>query len=207
MDEPAPPAQRLLNVPNTLGALRALLALTLPVLACLGFTVAFVVVFIVAQATDWIDGRLARRLGQRTRIGPMIDSLADALLYVMLGAGVLLLRPEIGPRLWPWLAAAGVAYVVNVAAAAIRFRRLPTYHTRLAKACWALVSVAALVLVLGGPMWPAVVAGVALVIANLEEIAITLTLRQWRADVPTWLTLKETNVINQSESRKPENMK
>ncbi len=192
MPEAAPPAERLLNVPNSLGFLRALLALTLPVIACQGLTAAFVVVFMVAQATDWIDGQLARRLGQRTRIGPVIDSLADALLYVMLGVGVLLLRPEVAPRLWPWLVAAGGAYAVNLAVAAIRFRRLPAYHTLLAKACWAMVSVAALVLVLGGPLWPAVVTAVALILANAEEVAITLTLRQWRADVPTWLALKES---------------
>jgi phosphatidylglycerophosphate synthase len=190
MDEPPTSPDRWLNAPNALGLLRALLALSLPPLAWHEFRVAFVVVFALATATDWIDGHIARRLGQRTRIGPVIDSLADALLYVMLGIGVLLLRPETIAGLWPWLAAAGGAYAVNLAAAVIKFQRMPAYHTRLAKLCWGLVSLAALVLVLGGPTWPAIIAAVLLLITNAEELAITLTLRQWRTDVPTWLKLR-----------------
>jgi len=189
MAEPNGHTERWLNAPNALGLLRAMLALSLPPLAWHEQRVAFVVVFALATATDWIDGRLARRLGQRTRIGPVIDSLADALLYAMLGIGVLVLRPDALHWLWPWLAAAGGAYAVNLIAAVIRFRRMPSYHTRLAKVCWGLVSLAALVLVLDGPGWPAIVAGVALIITNAEEVAITLTLQRWRADVPTWFTL------------------
>jgi len=189
MAEPNGHTERWLNAPNALGLLRALLAVSLPPLAWHDQRVAFVIVFALATATDWIDGRLARRLGQRTRIGPVIDSLADALLYAMLGIGVLVLRPDALHWLWPWLAAAGGAYAVNLIAAVIRFRRMPSYHTRLAKVCWGLVSLAALVLVLDGPGWPAIVAGVALIITNAEEVAITLTLQRWRADVPTWFTL------------------
>jgi len=196
MAEPNVQTERWLNAPNALGLLRALLAVSLPPLAWHDQRVAFVIVFAVATATDWIDGRLARRFGQRTRIGPVIDSLADALLYTMLGIGVLVLRPDALHWLWPWLAAAGGAYAVNLAAALIRFHRMPAYHTRLAKMCWGLVSLAALVLVLDGPLWPAIAAGVVLVIANLEELAITFTLRQWRTDVPTWLHARQTDATD-----------
>jgi CDP-diacylglycerol---glycerol-3-phosphate 3-phosphatidyltransferase len=38
------------------------------------------VVFLVAAATDWIDGRLARRWGVTTKLGSFLDTTADKLL-------------------------------------------------------------------------------------------------------------------------------
>ena len=37
-------------------------------------------VFVVAAATDWFDGRLARRWGVTTRFGAFLDTTADKLL-------------------------------------------------------------------------------------------------------------------------------
>ncbi|HEY4830066.1 MAG TPA: CDP-diacylglycerol--glycerol-3-phosphate 3-phosphatidyltransferase [Solirubrobacteraceae bacterium] len=38
------------------------------------------IVFLVAAATDWLDGRLARRWGVTTRLGAFLDTTADKLL-------------------------------------------------------------------------------------------------------------------------------
>jgi CDP-diacylglycerol--glycerol-3-phosphate 3-phosphatidyltransferase len=38
------------------------------------------VVFLVAAATDWFDGRLARRWGVTTKLGSFLDTTADKLL-------------------------------------------------------------------------------------------------------------------------------
>jgi CDP-diacylglycerol--glycerol-3-phosphate 3-phosphatidyltransferase len=38
------------------------------------------IVFVVAAATDWLDGRLARRWGVTTRFGAFLDTTADKLL-------------------------------------------------------------------------------------------------------------------------------
>ena len=39
-----------------------------------------VIVFLVAAATDWFDGRLARRWGVTTKLGSFLDTTADKLL-------------------------------------------------------------------------------------------------------------------------------
>lgn len=38
------------------------------------------IVFVIAAATDWLDGRLARRWGVTTRLGAFLDTTADKLL-------------------------------------------------------------------------------------------------------------------------------
>lgn len=38
------------------------------------------VIFVTASITDWLDGRLARRLNQVTRLGTLLDPVADKLL-------------------------------------------------------------------------------------------------------------------------------
>jgi CDP-diacylglycerol--glycerol-3-phosphate 3-phosphatidyltransferase len=57
------------------------------------------VLFCVAAATDWIDGRLARRWGVTTKLGSFLDTTADKLLVT--GGLVALVAVE---RASPWIA-------------------------------------------------------------------------------------------------------
>lgn len=56
------------------------------------------VIFAVAAATDWLDGFLARRLNQDSRLGAFLDPVADKLMVAVVLVVVLQTRPEI------WLA-------------------------------------------------------------------------------------------------------
>jgi CDP-diacylglycerol---glycerol-3-phosphate 3-phosphatidyltransferase len=59
---------------------RIVLAPVVMALVLAGSDTAAVIVFLVAAATDWIDGRLARRWGVTTRLGAFLDTTADKLL-------------------------------------------------------------------------------------------------------------------------------
>jgi CDP-diacylglycerol--glycerol-3-phosphate 3-phosphatidyltransferase len=61
-------------------------------------------VFCVAMATDWFDGRIARRAGQSTSLGSLLDPVADKLL--VLATLVVLLDQHVFPA---WMVAAIVA--------------------------------------------------------------------------------------------------
>jgi CDP-diacylglycerol--glycerol-3-phosphate 3-phosphatidyltransferase len=58
------------------------------------------VLFSIAAATDWIDGRLARRWGVTSKLGSFLDTTADKLLV----AGVLIALLDV-ERVSPWLVA------------------------------------------------------------------------------------------------------
>jgi CDP-diacylglycerol--glycerol-3-phosphate 3-phosphatidyltransferase len=61
-------------------------------------------VFIVAMATDWFDGRIARRSGQSSSIGSLLDPIADKLL--VLATLIVLIDQKVFPA---WMVAAIVA--------------------------------------------------------------------------------------------------
>jgi CDP-diacylglycerol--glycerol-3-phosphate 3-phosphatidyltransferase len=62
------------------------------------FTVA-AAVFLVAAATDYLDGRLARRWGVTTRLGSFLDTTADKLLVTTALIGLVAVD-----RASPWIA-------------------------------------------------------------------------------------------------------
>jgi len=74
-----------LNVPNTVTAVRIVLSITSACLLYKGGSVEFLVagiLIIIAGCTDWLDGFLARRLGQSSVAGAMMDLVADQVLAI-----------------------------------------------------------------------------------------------------------------------------
>jgi CDP-diacylglycerol--glycerol-3-phosphate 3-phosphatidyltransferase len=84
-----------LNVPNVLTLVRILL---IPVFIILFVnptpdqSLAAAIIFAVAAVTDMLDGYIARRTGQVTKLGKLLDPIADKLL--VLSALILLMNVE-----------------------------------------------------------------------------------------------------------------
>jgi cardiolipin synthase len=75
--------ERVLTVPNILSAIRLLgVPLFLWLLLDRQYDVWAVVVLVIGGATDWLDGKLARSWHQRSRLGQVLDPLADRLYIV-----------------------------------------------------------------------------------------------------------------------------
>lgn len=176
---------RALNVPNALGLIRLAAAPAMAALAWLGRERVFLWLLVASLLTDWVDGKLARLLDQRTAFGARLDSVADAAMYAALAFGAWRLHPGVLEREAIWFAAAVGGYLVSLASGFLKFRRMPSYHTRAAKTCWLLVGVAAIVLFAGGPTWPVRIALIAVTLTNVEAIAITAVLGRQRDDLPS----------------------
>jgi CDP-diacylglycerol--glycerol-3-phosphate 3-phosphatidyltransferase len=74
------PSTKVLNVPNQLTIARLVLSIV-----CFGFLMAdsylvALVLFVLAAGTDWIDGFWARRYGQITKLGRILDPFADKII-------------------------------------------------------------------------------------------------------------------------------
>ncbi len=104
-DAPARPAGRFWNVPNTLSVSR--LGLAVVVFAAISaewYGWAFGL-FVVAAASDWLDGYFARLLDQGTPLGRQLDPLIDKVIV----CGVYIYLAAIpGTGVLPWMVAAVV---------------------------------------------------------------------------------------------------
>lgn len=70
----------LFNVPNQVTASRVALSIVLFVFLGAGWYMTSFVLFILAASTDWIDGYWARKYGQVTQLGRILDPFADKLI-------------------------------------------------------------------------------------------------------------------------------
>lgn len=93
--ESAEPRSRILTVPNALSAFRLALVPVFLVLVMVGADLAALITLAVASLTDYLDGFLARRLNQVSRLGELLDPAADR-LYIfaaLIGLGARGLLP------------------------------------------------------------------------------------------------------------------
>ena len=99
--QPADAADRVWTIPNALSGLR-LLGVPLFLWLLLGphADVLALIVLAVSGITDWADGVLARKLGQYSRLGELLDPAADR-LYILAALVGLVLR-----HIVPWWLAA-----------------------------------------------------------------------------------------------------
>jgi cardiolipin synthase len=105
-----------LTIPNAITALR-LVGVPLFVYLLLGpeQDLAALVVLVVGGSTDWFDGWVARRLGQVSRVGELLDPMVDR-LYILATLLAFTVR-EIVP--WPFTAALLARELVLLAALAL----------------------------------------------------------------------------------------
>lgn len=83
MDEQGAVSDRVLTVPNAISMARLLLVPVFAVLIASGHDGWAFVVLAVSGFSDWLDGVLARRLGQVSRLGQVLDPAADRLFILV----------------------------------------------------------------------------------------------------------------------------
>lgn len=192
-DSASPFRDRIVTVPNVICAFRLVGAIVLFGLALTENPRLFAGVFTVLSLSDWIDGKLARWLNQRSDFGARFDSFADSVLYAALFFGLAWLRWDVLKSEMPWWTVAFLSYVLTTSAGLWKYGKVPSYHTYGAKTSQWLILAGALCLFLDYSVWPFRIAMVGATLTNLEATAITWHLKEWRADVLTLLHVLAEN--------------
>lgn len=192
-----------ITIANFLTYLRLAAIPALLVLAALDLPKPFMWLLAAAWFTDAIDGPLARRLGQESARGARLDSLADRGLMLSIALGVAWLWPDVLKREAVWVAMLGVALVAPRLHSLVKFGRLPSYHTWLAKVLAVYMSVCVLLLLAAHWPWPFRLGALVLLVEAAEEVAITHTLARWRSDIPSWWHLRREHNARQTALKPP----
>jgi cardiolipin synthase (CMP-forming) len=79
---------RVLTVPNAISFARLLLVPVFGILIVTGEDGWALLVLAISGASDWLDGVLARRLGQVSRLGQLLDPAADRLFILVTLVGL-----------------------------------------------------------------------------------------------------------------------
>src|SRR5438093_13428963 len=114
------PSARVATLPNLISAIRILL---IPLFVALivdpDTTTAGLILFGVVVATDWVDGLVARRTGQVSELGKLLDPVADRLA---IAAGLIALAVR---GVFPWWAATTILIrdLAVLVVAIVLFRR------------------------------------------------------------------------------------
>lgn len=189
----------ILTLPNMLGVVRLLASPGLVVLAVAGAGTPFLVLFLALEATDWLDGKLAIRLDQRTTFGARLDTVADMTMYVALLVGLVVLEGETFVAEWAWMAPALVGFAVSWGLSFWKFGVLPSYHAWSAKVSWLVAVLAAVALLAFDRVWPVRVAAAVVTLANVEAIVLTMRLDRPRSDVRSIFDTKENGDVESGE--------
>ena len=101
VQQTAPGGSKTWNLPNQITATRILLSLALFVVLHFHLYSVGLVVFVLAASTDWVDGYVARRTGQVTQLGRILDPFADKV--VICGVFIFLAAAD-SSQIRPWMA-------------------------------------------------------------------------------------------------------
>jgi CDP-diacylglycerol--glycerol-3-phosphate 3-phosphatidyltransferase len=112
------------NVPNQLTIARLVLSVVCFVFLAIDWYLTALVLFVIAAGTDWVDGFWARRYGQITQLGRIMDPFADKIIicgtFTFLAA-VPTVYAETGldvsaSEIWAWMAVVVLARELLVTA-------------------------------------------------------------------------------------------
>jgi phosphatidylglycerophosphate synthase len=193
-------ASAMRHLPLGLTALRAFLAPVVVFLAVVyPYPAAFGGCLVIAFLSDVFDGILARRMNVATPNLRRLDSIADTIFYVAATFAAWHLYPSVITEHINALVALGVLEIFRYVFDVCKFGREASYHMWSSK-LWGIALFFGFFSLLSlGYSGFAVVAAIYLgIIADIEGLAISIVLAEWKNDVPSLvhaLRLRRDNKI------------
>lgn len=139
-----------------------------------------------ALVSDIYDGILARRWRCDTAALRLFDSMADTFFYLCTGVALWIARPDVFRSNAKLVAALLAAELLRFAFDFVKFGKPGSYHSWMAKS-WGLVLATVVMLTFATRFGHSFLAVALLmgIACNLENLAMSLILREWTRDVLT----------------------
>ena len=186
---------KLKHIPNAITISRMILTLSLIFIPPL--SAVSIIVFLVAGATDMIDGKLARAIKDaRSELGAELDSIADILMAVV---AIFFIMPsmDIWPWLWPSILCALGFKLSSAVPGLVKHRKVFYLHTLANKALAMLLFIGAILyFIFGGHTGVnayIVFLIVAVFVITLEEMVIISLLDYPNKDIRGFWHIKRVN--------------
>lgn len=182
----ASPAQRngLRHLPNLISGARLVAAPVLIALAMAHSESGFSALLLAALISDVADGLVARAFGLQSRLGAMLDSMADVTTLASAACGISVFHAEVFREHVVGCALVLGGWAIVCGIALLRYGRLSSFHTYASKAAGYALGIFLVALFLSGFFAPLFYAAVTLsVISSVEELVLLWRLPAWRSDV------------------------
>jgi phosphatidylglycerophosphate synthase len=168
------------QIPNIISGLRIATAPLLLALAWLGEREAFAWLLAAALISDILDGAIARHFGFISKLGILLDSVADLLIFIVAAYGIWRFFPDrVTQHAFAFLLVVGL-WVGGSLAGYLRYGRMASFHTFLSRVAAYVIGLFLAVLFLWGFLtwlfWTAVSLAV---ISQVEEFILMALLPTW----------------------------
>ncbi|PJJ83932.1 CDP-alcohol phosphatidyltransferase family protein [Mucilaginibacter auburnensis] len=144
--------------------------------------------------TDAVDGYLARRFGVNSRLGAMLDSIADDLNMGAAIVGLYIFNPDFFMNERVTLLILAGLYLAQNALALIKYKQLTSFHTYMAKTAAVLQGLFVIgFFFMGEPIyWLFYIAAAVTATGLIEEIILILRLEHSQNDIKGLFWLRKT---------------
>ena len=180
-----------MTIPNILSLSRIAMAPFLLVAAYYGSELLFFTFFSLMLISDVLDGYLARKLHQCSKIGTKLDSIGDYVTYLSVPFATWWLWPEIIRTECLYITAIISLFLIPGIVARIKFGQMVAYHTWIAKVAAVVVSVGLIFLLFNKENTLFHIAVYVMVLEAIENLLITAVLKEPRTNVRSlWHVLR-----------------
>ncbi len=180
-----------MNLPNILSLSRIALAPFALVAAFYGSEKLFFIFFTLMLVSDVLDGYLARKLHQCSKIGSKLDSIGDYITYLSVPFATWWLWPEIIEEEALYIAVIIALFLIPGIVARIKFGQMVAYHTWITKIAAVVVSVGLILLLFSKDNTLFHIAVYVMMIEATENLLITAVLKKPKTNVRSlWHVLK-----------------
>ena len=168
------------QVPNAISIARLC---AVPVLAWLAYhnhEQAFTWLLVAALSSDAVDGYIARAFSLTSGTGATLDSVADAVLMILIGYGTWVFHPIVFQEHGMILGMVMLLWLIEHVGAVVRYGRPSSFHTQLVRVAVVVVSIFIVVLfIFGFYKWLFFTAATLSLAAVVEQLTMLWLVPEW----------------------------